>query len=431
MSNDTFKFEDLKDSICRKECILVLGPNIEKLQNGNITKTQTLAQYLANLPDLNMNINEEYANSLEFVVNKYLALNNPNNAPIWTAIRNFLTDETYACNYELYDEIAALSFFDTVINTSFCDNISAIFENQGYEISFYPNALAPQNHKKNLYNLFGNLETYNDETNVFSFQKVLAFLKAFLVNGGQQRARAFPNFLAERIKEKTFLFIGFDFNKFLIHRLLYIFKMQQSNRHGYILEFRDNNGDGNQPYPFPEIENLHRVSLDTIDGLSYFLKEIKSYKSVQTSTKTKNKKEIFIVSHSEDEKIREKLEKQLNPLVRSQTIDLISNNILASDIPINIFKKKIEQADIIIFLISDDFIASNLFQVGNLYDIVESIYNKGKTIIPIKCRNVLIEDAFFEKIQALPVEGWIIEANEQEVNGIFEQIVKKIKEAIE
>jgi hypothetical protein len=122
--------------------------------------------------------------------------------------------------------------------------------------------------------------------------------------------------------------------------------------------------------------------------------------------KAKSSLKVFISYSHVDEELKNNLLKHLNPLGRMGLISEWSDRkLLAGDEWAKEISKNLESADIIILLISIDFINSKYCYDIELERAIER-HEKGEaTVIPIILRNCMWQHMPFAKLQALPKEG--------------------------
>lgn len=115
---------------------------------------------------------------------------------------------------------------------------------------------------------------------------------------------------------------------------------------------------------------------------------------------------VFISYSHIDEKIKNDLQKHLSPLKR---MDLISEwsdrEIKAGDDWGSAISKQLEQAHIIILLISIDFINSKYCYDIEMDKALERHEDESAVVIPVIVRNCLWQHTPFAKLQAVPKDG--------------------------
>lgn len=115
---------------------------------------------------------------------------------------------------------------------------------------------------------------------------------------------------------------------------------------------------------------------------------------------------IFISYAHEDEKYKEELEKHLKPLKRRNVIDSWNDREILPGVEWEEqIKTKFESAEVILFLISPDFISSDYINDVEIKKALDR-YNKNEVIIiPIILRPVDFSYLEISKFQALPKDG--------------------------
>lgn len=140
---------------------------------------------------------------------------------------------------------------------------------------------------------------------------------------------------------------------------------------------------------------------------------------------------LFYSYSHKDEEYREKLEQHLSILKRQNLIsEWHDRKIIAGKEWDNEIDSNLKSADIILLLISSDFLASNYCYDTEVTIAIEK-HNKGKGIvIPVIIRHVEWEESPFGKLQALPtdakpVSAWV------DSDEAYKNIVQGIRVAID
>ncbi|MGZ4846278.1 MAG: toll/interleukin-1 receptor domain-containing protein [Halobacteriota archaeon] len=158
---------------------------------------------------------------------------------------------------------------------------------------------------------------------------------------------------------------------------------------------------------------------------------------------------VFISYSHNDEALKNELEKYLDPLIHDGLIAPWQDRNIAPGADFeNEIERRLETSDIILLLITPDFLASDYIFSKELFRAME-LHDEGKTcVIPIICRVCRWNSAPFGKLQVLPKDGkpiakWddrdeafydIITGIEKSVNSIIRQksdISVVTKESIE
>ena len=119
--------------------------------------------------------------------------------------------------------------------------------------------------------------------------------------------------------------------------------------------------------------------------------------------KVNDKVNVFIsYSHVDREHCKE-LKKHLNPLKKAKLIDSWEDGeLLPGDNWDEVIKKNLDEADIVLFLLSIDFLNSNYIEKNEIKLAIEK-HKKGKLkIVPIMLRKCYIDGTIFSQTQGLP-----------------------------
>jgi tetratricopeptide (TPR) repeat protein len=141
--------------------------------------------------------------------------------------------------------------------------------------------------------------------------------------------------------------------------------------------------------------------------------------------------EIFYSYAHEDEKLRDKLEKHLSQLKRQGVIsDWHDRDITAGSEWKNEIDKYLESAQIILLLISPDFLASDYCHDVEMTRAMERHHNQEAQVIPIILRPVDWERAPFSKLQCLPRNAEPVTLWKNE-DAAFRDVAKGIRKVTE
>lgn len=140
-----------------------------------------------------------------------------------------------------------------------------------------------------------------------------------------------------------------------------------------------------------------------------------------------NIKNIFISYAHEDELFKDKLVKHLSGLTRNGEINLWTDTVIVPGQEWdNEIKNALQQADIILFLVSADFMASNYIHTIEIENAIAK-HNSGEIIIvPVIVRSCDFRSLPLKKFQALP-KGNVPVTKWSDEDEAFLNIVEGIK----
>jgi hypothetical protein len=143
-----------------------------------------------------------------------------------------------------------------------------------------------------------------------------------------------------------------------------------------------------------------------------------------------NKVTIFISYSHEDEIYKDKLEKHLSILKRNNVIETWHDRkIIPGEEWDKKIKEELENAQIILLLVSVDFLSSNYCYDIEIKRAVEKHENGEVVLIPIMLRKCDWNETSFSKIQALPKNAMPVKNFEDE-DEAFSSIIEGIKLSI-
>src|SRR5947209_1275861 len=143
--------------------------------------------------------------------------------------------------------------------------------------------------------------------------------------------------------------------------------------------------------------------------------------------------EVFVCYAHEDETLRQGLEKQLRVLKRQGFIDIWHDRqILAGMEWEREIDKHLNTAQIILLLVSPDFIVSDYCYSIELQRAIERHERGEARVIPIILRPVYWQGTPFKKLRALPTDGRPITSSSwHSLDEAFFNVAEGIREVIE
>lgn len=155
----------------------------------------------------------------------------------------------------------------------------------------------------------------------------------------------------------------------------------------------------------------------------------------QNTNETTSKKQLkmFLSYAHEDVLLKDELDKHLTALKRSQRISIWQDkNIAGGSDWDETIKEELEQADIILLLISPDFVASEYIWNNELKKALLNHESGRSKIIPIFLRSVVTDGMPFEKLQGyIDIEKPIASFLGAERDNAFREVVKRISNDID
>lgn len=150
-------------------------------------------------------------------------------------------------------------------------------------------------------------------------------------------------------------------------------------------------------------------------------------------TTTKKQLKMFLSYAHEDVLLKDELDKHLTALKRSQRISIWQDkNIAGGSDWDETIKEELEQADIILLLISPDFVASEYIWNNELKKALLNHESGRSKIIPIFLRGVVTDGMPFEKLQGyIDIEKPIASFLGAERDNAFREVVKRISNDID
>ena len=175
-------------------------------------------------------------------------------------------------------------------------------------------------------------------------------------------------------------------------------------------------------------DNILNPFIQVIESADKTVEKLTKFKTTDTNANKKIK--LFISYSHKDEYFKDKLETHLASLKRQNTIESWHDRkIIAGTVIENEVNENIYLADLILFLISSDFIASD-YCYSKEVDLAIKLYKRNKIkIIPIIIRDCDWKELPFGNLLALPKDGIPI-ANWENEDTAFLNIIEGIKKII-
>ena len=335
-------WKNLIDSVQNQECILVLGPSIARVnRNGHsIPLTEILAEELAaKLHQINPNIPLHNRKNLAYVAKEledgFLPQCNYSRekacSRVGELIRTFYTQYDHNM-FPVFRQLARIPF-RFVVNTSldnflvdaYCDENKLLTKSEHYH---YRNpkhnngidireeditAEAPL-----VYNLFGSLQS--PDSMVITERDQLDFLDAILQT---EKTATIPPSIAIHFApvekyhaEKTFVFLGFDFNQWHLRLLMHLINRYHRQKESYALQNPQSLSELTTFFYKRNFE-VEFVDIPSQQFLDTFVEQLKKEREM---TKEAPQLRVFLMYDPQDKALKDRLDLQLSPLKREAFI---------------------------------------------------------------------------------------------------------------
>ena len=416
---------ELTEAINANECVLVLGPNLA-INTDGVLLTELLADELATEiaqiePNMLISNRKNLAYIAKVLEDSYLiqqrlgGKGGDGHILLAKKVCDFYAKHQNGAQSPppVYDQLARMGF-SVIINTNPDRLLIDAYENAGNYSSdknFHYYHFANPTHNSNvavseknispktplIYNLFGS--TDNPDSLVITEKDQLQFLDSIL----QQEATAsIPDsvaiyFVSQRAheKRKTFLFLGFDFEQWQLRLLLHLFNRYQPNPNAFALQ--------------KELSDLNRFFYEKNFGFTFaetspadFLTELKANREAnKKSTEIATGLRLVLLHHQTDVADCNLLEKQLAGLETQKLVAEIwhTGKALASDELDTLITEKINTADMVLLLVSHDFLADD-----TLYNYAKQALQRGSArcvLVPIIVRPCNIDQTEFAELPTI------------------------------
>lgn len=367
------QWKNLLQALHNEHCILLLGPAISSKEIVNTLPTfaEQLAVKLAGeLEEEGIDYDQQYNHNLTYIAQCYEQLEGI--APLDTAYEAQDFYQQYATRPNLIHQILAQLPFHLIINTTPDDLMLKAMQQAGrYQTQFcyysfdknikckspvipVENLTIPTEKQPILYNLFGYYE--DPESLVITEQQRVLFTSAIV-----QKQRRIPPIIASQFDaNKTYLFLGFDWEQWHLPLLLSSFKLPDFTKVNIFSTHATQ-------YPLSKrTKDYYKYAFKfrfVKNELQAFAKKLSDEYQKTTKTVTTPHQNIVISSTKEDEGYKNQLCKNLRTLESANKISIWhKNQTLAGRAVEQTIRQKMQAADLILLLISADYLASSDFQ---------------------------------------------------------------------
>ena len=272
-----------------------------------------------------------------------------------------------------------------------------------------------------IYNLFGSID--NRQSLVITETDKLCFAEELL----QKESKAsIPTEILQLIQPEscTYLFLGFDFNDWQL-RLLFqklginyeskTFAIHESEKIGKLSSYLYQN------YFFIDFTEKSPIE---------FIQQIKNYKPNENSNQGEAKN-VMVLYHENDLETWKNIEPELKILERSEMINETWQNetIIAGQNISESISSGLEKADVILFLASSNFNASDTLYMNQLNAALDRHHKQEACVIPIYISSMNLELTSYGMLPTLtPANGPLDLAENKEQK--IKEIVNDIKDII-
>jgi len=338
--------------------------------------------------------------------------------------------------FRFYEELAKMPFH-IIINSSHYDFVSRAFRGVGkgvkeryfhYKAPIHNtnlNLLEPTVRTPWVYNLFGSIE--DTQSLVITETDKIHFVETIMQ--GEPEA-SLPTDLRSMLKREglTFLFMGFDFEEWHLRILLHVLELDKQDATIAIQNPENINKFTQFLYEKHFFVNFYNgQELDFIRKLD---EAMKHPPKVEKADNQKGK-QLFIMYDERDEEWRDDLEKHLAMLRRNDKIDIWHEGKLqAGDVINDTIAQQIEEADIILLLVTTYFLASDKLYENQLRQALARHENSEVCIIPVLMSPCSWEDASFVNLfTILPRDTQPVSRKEDKLKAL-KDTVEEVNEII-
>ena len=380
MSLKRRQWNNLLEALENGSCIVLLGPMVSTVADGGLPLAAQFAKELSEtLEDEEVTFDPSDEHNLTYIMQRFMTIDGVTSSDPGYEAKKFYEKHDGQIN-SIQKLIADLPV-SLVINTSPDDGIVQALKQAGkyktihawynYHQEEYPEIEIPTPDAPLVYNLFGH---YKDPQSLVLTESDQV---EFVANVVKDQPPLPPKLLRQFDSFKTYLFLGFDWEQWNLRLILQSLNLEKESnilahsRHDVSLQEKTKDF----------YQSSFRFSFVTND-IADFVKELHEKYSAHAGVEVAQKK-LLIVADPKDESFRDEIHKNLKPLpLESWHKGLIG----AGEDIAETFQQQLDSAEIILLLISSDFLASDTIY-NNEWSMALQRYNDKKSkVIPIITR---------------------------------------------
>ncbi|MBP6810467.1 MAG: toll/interleukin-1 receptor domain-containing protein [Saprospiraceae bacterium] len=443
---------NLLRAIQNRECILVLGPGVATLErDGRRMSLQSLlvqhliAALLRRNPEITLvdDSNLVYiSKALEDTIFVQEAVTKPNyshdnaRAALASIIHDFYGQFSFS-DFPVYQQLAKMPFHFVVETNPAPFLAQALdFENKfDAKCLYYHYANPGYNNRVNIqdgdiradsplvYHLFGSVE--QPDSMVVTERDQLAFLDAILQ---KENTAGIPSSIAihftsgkeRQAFDKTFVFLGFDFNQWHLRLILHLIGRYQQQKETYALQ---NPGDLGALTAFFYRNNFEVRFVDA--PAEQFLSDFENALLQPLAAQPEAPRlKVFLLYDPADEADKIALDTHLNPLRRTEFIQTWDeSDMLAGALKEAEITGHLKAADIILLLVTANFFSSEDVYVKYLQTALQRHETKETVVIPLLIKSCVWEDTPIARLTTiLPRNRAALDKQEHGDTALFDTV---------
>lgn len=371
------QWNNLLEALENGSCIILLGPMVSTVDKSGISLAAQFAKELsAVLTDEEVEYDKAEELNLSYIMQRFMTVDGVTSSDPGYEAKKFFKKHNGA--YNTVQKLIAELPVSLVINTSPDDGIVQALKQAGkyqtihnwynYGGEASPDIETPTVEKPLVYNLFGYYE--DPESLVLTEADQLKFVS----NVVKDQPPLPPKLLRQFQGKKSFLFLGFDWENWSLRILLQSLQLEKESgifahsRHDASLQHKTQN--------FYESHFNFSFVSDNIEAIVRELHErFQDHAVAEVS-----QKKLVIISDPKDEAYRDELHLSLKSLPLESWHEGL---LMGGEDVTDTFKQQLENADIVLLLISKYFFASDDIQSIKWPLVLDQYQHKKSTVIPV------------------------------------------------
>ncbi len=445
-SNSNIDWKKLVESIRNHECILVLGPKVITVEKDGHSFTlpdlltiHLKQQLLAANPSIQLAENPDLAYVAKQLEDSFLPRYNFSREKARSKLGEIISKfyEQYSHeDFPVFQQLAKLPL-RFIVNTNPHLYMGEAYDDEnkfGAVTEYYHYGNPTHNSKVNIdvdqinidspliYNLFGTIE--NPESMIVTESDQLAFLDAILQ---REKTATIPPSIAihftsveKETFDKTFVFLGFDFNQWHLRLLMHMINRYQKQKETYALQSPQSLTDLTSFFYKRNFE-VQFVDIPPDQFVEAFQTKISTLEETKIESPNLN---VFLMYDTADDAAKDALDLQLSPLKRNEMIQTWDEEqIQLGEVIETAVENQLQKADIIILLVTAAFFASDAIYEKQLRQALARHEQKQTVVIPILMKSCAWESSIISSLTTvLPRNKIPLSAQENETAGMADTI---------
>lgn len=422
-------WKNLIKDIQNQRCILMLGPGLSTV-NGELLVVAFSKHLVAELESESVSFEKNAITNLSYIAQRFMTIPDIRRIDLEDEAVSFFKENTKEVP-ESFKLLAKLPFH-LIINTTPENFMVKALKEEGRLQSQFLHYNFKKDRDKEVpafsadqslvYNLFGTDE--DPESMVFTEKEQVEFMKNVVRDNP-----SIPHKITSQFDDrKTYLFLGFDVEDWRFPLLLDSLQVESKNA-SYAPRYEDFPVDKVTKSFFEDCYRFRFVENNVLEFVQEMVDRYKKEFDDNTATlQSVPAKKVVILHADKDEGYRDELIKHMSDLERNKLVEIWHKGLIdfGDDVAVAI-TEKLKEAEVVLFLMSADFLASDSFFD---FEIPITLARKaeGLKLFPILIRTTDFENSELGKLPVLPLNKKAVNSDFwNSPDDAYRQIISELK----